>query len=245
MGITSNDIAAQRAMLARGEEKRKAAKQAAERERLRDTFAAVALPLCTRNGRNAEQISESAYKLADAMLRERGNHSAKPNSSTNHDAVPEARARDADRGRTDKAVTRPGDGTGDTPSPESYEQGDEKRVNTNTNWDATQGECSVRGEGTQTVGQRLVERLSVTQSLLDDNEKLRAEIDRLREAIRRLADQDATLSVQDGSVTVTMDATLTAEEREAVEFFTGFHTEGYGAIEIHAATLRKLLERMK
>ena len=249
MGITSNDIAAQRAMLARGEEKRKAAKQAAERERLRDTFAAVALPLCTRNGRNAEQISESAYKLADAMLRERGNHSAKPNSSTNHDAVPEARvqqstrepersllaqsesverglprtgntltptddereaveaaiigscemagtlrnllerndhdavpearARDADRGRTDKAVTRPGDGTGDTPSPESYEQGDEKRVNTNTNWDATQGECSVRGEGTQTVGQRLVERLSVTQSLLDDNEKLRAEIDAL------------------------------------------------------------------
>ena len=315
MGITKADLDAQRAMLARGEEKRKAATQAEERERLRDTFAAAALPLCTRNGRNAEQISESAYKLADAMLRERGNHSAKPNSSTNHDAVPEARvqqstrepersllaqsesverglprtgntltptddereaveaaiigscemagtlrnllerndhdavpearARDADRGRTDKAVTRPGDGTGDTPSPESYEQGDEKRVNTNTNWDATQGECSVRGEGTQTVGQRLVERLSVTQSLLDDNEKLRAEIDRLREAIRRLADQDATLSVQDGSVTVTMDATLTAEEREAVEFFTGFHTEGYGAIEIHAATLRKLLERMK
>jgi hypothetical protein len=37
----------------------------------RDHFAAAALPLCTRNGRNAEQISESAYKLADAMLRMR------------------------------------------------------------------------------------------------------------------------------------------------------------------------------
>jgi hypothetical protein len=42
------------------------------------------------------------------------------------------------------------------------------------------------------------------------------EIGRLRVAIRRLADQDATLSVQGGSVTVTMDATLTVEEREAV-----------------------------
>ena len=44
-----------------------------------------------------------------------------------------------------------------------------------------------------------------------------AEIERLRTAIRRLAEQDATLSVCDGNVTVTMDATLTDEEREAVE----------------------------
>ena len=33
---------------------------------------------------------------------------------------------------------------------------------------------------TQTVGERLVERLSITQAMLDDNEKLRAEIARLR-----------------------------------------------------------------
>jgi len=45
----------------------------------------------------------------------------------------------------------------------------------------------------------------------------RGEIARLREAIRRLADQDATLSVQDGNVTVTMDVTLTDEERQAIE----------------------------
>jgi hypothetical protein len=44
-----------------------------------------------------------------------------------------------------------------------------------------------------------------------------AEIASLRLAIRRLAEQDATLSVREGSVTVTMDATLTDEEREAVE----------------------------
>jgi len=43
-----------------------------------------------------------------------------------------------------------------------------------------------------------------------------AEIKQLREAIRRLAAQDATLSVQGGNVTVTMDATLTDEEREAL-----------------------------
>ena len=48
---------------------------------------------------------------------------------------------------------------------------------------------SVHGEGT--VGQRLVERLSITQTLLDDNERLRAEIDQLR---------------------------LSAEEREAIEW---------------------------
>ena len=41
------------------------------------------------------------------------------------------------------------------------------------------------------------------------------------------------------------DPTLTAEEREAVEFFVGFHTEGYGPIERNADTLRKLLERLK
>jgi hypothetical protein len=38
---------------------------------------------------------------------------------------------------------------------------------------------------------------------------------------------------------------LTAEERQAIEFFVGFHTEGYGLIERHAATLRKLAERTK
>jgi hypothetical protein len=90
----------------------------------------------------------------------------------------------------------------------------------------------------------------------------RQEIARLREAIRRLADQDATLSVQDGSVTVTMDDTLTDatcphvrgtvtqhcslnftltdEEREALHWFAH-----YGLPEHRAATLRKLLERTK
>jgi hypothetical protein len=63
-------------------------------------------------------------------------------------------------------------------------------------------------------------------------------IDRLQEAIRRLADQDATLSIEGGNVTVTMDATLTDEEREAIEWYANF-PDG-----IHADTLRKLLERL-
>jgi len=55
--------------------------------------------------------------------------------------------------------------------------------------------------------------LANSQAILDAKD---AEIERLRDAIRRLADQDATLSVCDGSVTVTMDATLTDAEREAI-----------------------------
>lgn len=41
------------------------------------------------------------------------------------------------------------------------------------------------------------------------------------------------------------EPTLTDAERQAVEFFVGFHNEGYGMIEAHAATLRNLLERLK
>lgn len=69
------------------------------------------------------------------------------------------------------------------------------------------------------------------------------EIAQLREAIRRLADQDATLSVQGGSVTVTLDATLTAEEREAIE--TCIADDNVMLHYARADTLRNLLERTK
>jgi len=107
---------------------------------------------------------------------------------------------------------------------------------------ATPSEDSVQGKGTETLGQRLVERLSITQEMLDDNEKMRAEIKRLREVIRRLAEQDATLSACDGNVTVTMDATLTDEEREAVEVAAAAYADDHG--ERFAAILRSLLERL-
>ena len=85
-------------------------------------------------------------------------------------------------------------------------------------------------------------------------EELVVEIERLRDAIRRLAAQDATLSVCDGAVTVTMDATLTDAEREAVERAAQWmvqlakdrgeiHSAGYFVDD--AATLRGLLERLK
>ena len=70
-------------------------------------------------------------------------------------------------------------------------------------------------------------------------EEAAAEIERLREAIRRLAEQDSTLSVQGGSVTVTMDATLTDAERAALHWFAH-----YGLPEHRAATLRNLLKRL-
>lgn len=75
----------------------------------------------------------------------------------------------------------------------------------------------------------------------------RAEIARLRLAIRRLADQDATLSVCDGNVTVAMDATLTDEEREAIEFALDRLRGTLRGNEecAHAESLRVLLDRTK
>jgi len=66
------------------------------------------------------------------------------------------------------------------------------------------------------------------------------EIEWLRLAIRRLAEQDATLSVCGGSVTVTMDATLTDAEREAVAVCI----EDIRFEDVQA-TLRGLLERTR
>jgi hypothetical protein len=75
MGINSNDIAAQRAMLERGEEKRKADWKQAERERLRDTFAAASLTGYNANpawdDTDAVIVAEQCYADADAMLRVR------------------------------------------------------------------------------------------------------------------------------------------------------------------------------
>jgi hypothetical protein len=78
---TLNDIAAQRAMLERGEEKRKADWKQAERERLRDTFAAAALTgllSLNRPGLNQQfptELCERAFRWADAMLREQDRQS--------------------------------------------------------------------------------------------------------------------------------------------------------------------------
>jgi hypothetical protein len=63
----------------------------------------------------------------------------------------------------------------------------------------------------------------------------------LREVIRRLVDQDATLSMCDGNVTVTTDATLTAEEREAIEWAVSAARNVDHPAE---DPLRKLLERL-
>jgi hypothetical protein len=69
-------------------------------------------------------------------------------------------------------------------------------------------------------------RASVTQCRAIDRSALLTaaadEIERLRLAIRRLAEQDATMSVCGGAVTVTLDATLTDAEREAIEQAIGW-----------------------
>lgn len=82
---------------------------------------------------------------------------------------------------------------------------------------------------------------SLTPLAEKERAELQSDIDSLRLAIRRLADQDATLSVCDGSVTVTMDATLTDEEREAIRWAIISGCNRYG----QDATLRSLLDRTK
>jgi hypothetical protein len=74
----------------------------------------------------------------------------------------------------------------------------------------------------------------------------RAEAELLRTAIRRLAEQDATLSVCNGNVTVTMDGTLTDEEREAICQAVGAYDDNDDDEECAkiAATLRGLLKRL-
>jgi hypothetical protein len=76
MGITPKDIAAQRAMLARGEAIAAVKNHHAERVRLRDEFAAAALTgLLADDGDRTEyampNFTARAYEWADAMLRER------------------------------------------------------------------------------------------------------------------------------------------------------------------------------
>ena len=82
-------------------------------------------------------------------------------------------------------------------------------------------------------------------------EILKLRVAELEQAIRRLAEQDATLSVCEGNVTVTMDATLTDAEREAVDMaidlLNGVEDVSAGAssrADAAAATLRGLLERL-
>jgi hypothetical protein len=89
-----------------------------------------------------------------------------------------------------------------------------------------------------------IEEFEVCRCLRD----AKAEIESLRLAIRRLAEQDATLSVHGGNVTVTLDATLTVEERGAIEKAIGreLDTEWYGGKEPdRVVALRGLLERTK
>lgn len=123
-----NDIAAQRAMLERGEEKRKADWKQAERERLRDTFAAAALTGLISHSiapsKSVAAYSQLAGEYADAMIREREQHHIPDagkmvENTTNHDAVPEARAyADGEPApkRGGEAGLNPRDGTGNTPS---------------------------------------------------------------------------------------------------------------------------------
>lgn len=92
---------------------------------------------------------------------------------------------------------------------------------------------------------RVMARLINREDDADTAAEAAREIARLREAIRRLADQDGTLSVQGDNVMVTMDATLTDGEREAIEWVENMAAWAHNSDHVHAATLRGLLDRTK
>ena len=91
-------------------------------------------------------------------------------------------------------------------------------------------------------------RIDISNLPLPDPEavtRLKAEVRRLEGAITALADQDATLSVCNGNVIVTMDATLTDVEREAVEGMAAyFDTRGNLTFQSWGSLLRVLLMRL-
>jgi hypothetical protein len=81
-----------------------------------------------------------------------------------------------------------------------------------------------------------------------ENNLLAEELKKHREAIRRLAEQDATLSVHDGCVIVTMDATFTDEERNAIFAAADdylYHQDPGGRAQWIRTTLLGLLKRTK
>jgi hypothetical protein len=85
-------------------------------------------------------------------------------------------------------------------------------------------------------------RADLEAGLREGVQKLQADVRRLEAVIAALADQDATLAVQGGNVIVTMDATLTDAEREAIAgAIAAEHERGSWA---WAHTLSVLLERM-
>jgi hypothetical protein len=97
------------------------------------------------------------------------------------------------------------------------------------------------------ITKRLREEIAWEPAVGELLEEAADEIERLRLAIRRLAEQDATLSVQGGNVTVTLDATPTYDEREAIDCFAKAEWTSlrWSKVKEHCATLRDLLERLK
>jgi hypothetical protein len=239
----------------------------------RDYFAAAAL---TRGMGvlSREQIAKSCYEMADAMIRERGR--------TNHDAVPEAIARTDPSessvplgngggcGGTDKPVTLPAVGTGNTTldgAPAAEAGAGKPQIshpqagNTQTAPPCveTDGPPS-KGEGFHIPDSRT--RLSEAEigaleyvveegriASMDDYGVLRSLLVRVRPEWESQSyeknDEKRINTAMDrdttpGDGSVQGEGTLTDEEREALEFAVET-----GRVATHdAATLRNLLERL-
>jgi hypothetical protein len=214
---TLDDIAAQRAMIERGEEKGKASKQASERERLRDTFAAAALTgllaAPTDKDRSMDYWARLAYEAANAMLRERGREVGDGNNPKMECAVTEPLPKEK---RAEVSY-------------ESYEKNDEKRCFCNTENQPAAGVSEMDSEADRksVAAPRACAR-SCSQPF--DSAPVT---------------QVGPAPAADGTDWPTSGAglTLTDEERQAIE--TAINEAEAHQHESRAATLRNLLERTK
>jgi hypothetical protein len=262
MGITSQDIAAQRAMLERGEQIIEAKKQHAETDRLRDTFAAAALTgLLAGPGDkdfSADYWARHAYEAADAMLRERSR-----TGKTAADTTPQSRAGmnaseaeiDALEFVVEEGRTASVDDYGILRSwlirlrPEwesqSHEEGKEKPMNATMDRDTTPGECSVLRNGSA-ESRETAQQEPVAWAILHKDHQYVSLLREHAEAHNVYVDAEI--------VPLYRLPTLTAEEREAIDGVAAF-LFGLADTSVQAgtgrkrrraaATLRSLLERLK
>ena len=198
----------------------------ASKEGLRDHFAAAALTgLLARGLLQSNLLAADAYKVADAMLRER--------ERKNHDAAPEAIAGTPGTGDTPKPIKG---GVSDRSKPINGPDPDSRVWETPVHTPAThatRGEGSVRREGTEPVAWGVVypnDEVAVIAFKRQDAEERATASDRIVPLYRQ------------------PQPTLADAEREAIAWcrdnLTAMAHPASAFAYIHAAVLRGLLERL-
>lgn len=187
----------------------------------------------------AEAYAEAAYGIADAMLRERGNHIADASkmvkTPTNLDAAPESKAAPSES----SVPLGKGHGTGDTPVTEPMTK--EKRAEVSVGWrsDIRPPDAADRAAAAACDEAWGITTEPVAWAVVYPNDEVAVIAFKRRDADGRASASDRVVPLYRQP-----QPTLTDEEREAVRFFSlidGPHN--VPVANKRAATLRGLLER--